>query len=171
VLPRPFSSTSATIRDEHDDSKPITTLAEPKPASSQKATLAYFITAMALFVIQVIMGSLTGHFTVEGTSFLGFPSPRSCPTRRCAPGTCSCRCFFIATCFLAAGLFIGPLVGREPKHQGKLVWGLFVTVVLVVLGALTGTYLSVMGHFGGDGFMFGHQGYDTSSSAACGSSC
>jgi hypothetical protein len=26
--------------------------------------------------------------------------------------------FFIATCFLAAGLFIGPLVGRELKRQG-----------------------------------------------------
>lgn len=148
------------IRDEDDESKPITTLAEPKPASSQKATLAYFITAMALFVIQVIMGSLTGHFTVEGTSFLGFPIAKVLPYAAVRTWHLQLSVFFIATCFLAAGLFIGPMVGREPKHQGKLVWGLFVTVVLVVLGALTGTYLSVMGHFGGDGFMFGHQGYE-----------
>lgn len=148
------------IRDQDEESKPITALAQPKPSASQKATLAYFVTAMALFVIQVVMGSLTGHFTVEGTSFLGFPIAKILPYAAVRTWHLQLSVFFIATCFLAAGLFIGPLVGREPKHQGKLVWGLFVTVVLVVLGALTGTYLSVMGRFGGNGFMFGHQGYE-----------
>jgi len=148
------------IRDQDGEGKPITTLAEPKPASSQKATLAYFVTAMALFVIQVIMGSLTGHFTVEGTKFLGFPIASILPYAAVRTWHLQLSVFFIATCFLAAGLFIGPMVGREPKHQGKLVWGLFVTVVLVVLGALAGTYLSVTGVFGAKGFFLGHQGYE-----------
>jgi nitric oxide reductase subunit B len=148
------------IRDEDEAPKPIATLAEPKPPASQKATLAYFITAMALFVIQVLMGSLTGHFTVEGTSFLGFPIAKILPYAAVRTWHLQLSVFFIATCFLAAGLFIGPFVGREPKHQGKLVWGLFVAVVLVVVGALTGTYLSVMGRFGGNGFFLGHQGYE-----------
>lgn len=68
--------------------------------------------------------------------------------------------FFIATCFLAAGLFIAPFVGREPKHQSKLVWILLSAIVIVVLGALGGTYASVLGTFGRDGFMLGHQGYE-----------
>ena len=148
------------IRDESEASKPITEPDEPRPAASQKATLAYFITAMALFVIQVIMGSLTGHFTVEGTSFLGYPIAKILPYAAVRTWHLQLSVFFIATCFLAAGLFIGPFVGREPKHQGKLVWGLYVAVVLVVLGALSGTYLSITGAFGGNGFFLGHQGYE-----------
>jgi len=148
------------IRAEDEPSKPITELPEPKPPASHKATLAYFVTAMALFVIQVLMGSLTGHFTVEGTSFLGFPIAKILPYAAVRTWHLQLSVFFIATCFLAAGLFIGPFVGREPKHQGKLVWGLFVAVVLVVLGALSGTYLSVTGLFGGKGFFLGHQGYE-----------
>jgi nitric oxide reductase subunit B len=148
------------IRDEGEESRPVTELPEPRPAPSQKATLAYFVTAMVLFVIQVLMGALTGHFTIEGNEFLGLPIAKILPYAAVRSWHLQLSVFFIATCFLAAGLFIGPFVGREPKHQGKLVWGLYVTVVLVVLGALAGTYLSVTGVFGGDGFVLGHQGYE-----------
>jgi nitric oxide reductase subunit B len=143
-----------------EDSKPVTELAEPAPVASQKATLAYFLTAMALFVIQVLMGALTGHFTVEGTEWFGLAVGKILPYAAVRTWHLQLSVFFIATCFLAAGLFIGPYVGREPKHQGKLVWGLFVAIVLVVLGALSGTYLSIIGVFGGNGFVLGHQGYE-----------
>jgi nitric oxide reductase subunit B len=58
----------------HEDgykAKLVTKIAEPAPTGSQKATLAYFVTAMALFVLQVLLGALTAHYTVEGGSFLG----------------------------------------------------------------------------------------------------
>ena len=133
---------------------------EPTPTPSQKATLPYFFIAIALFVAQIGMGAITGHFTVEGTSFFGFPIGEILPYAAVRTWHLQLAVFFIATCFLAAGLFIGPYVGREPKHQGKLGGGLLVAIVIVVLGALGGTYASVQGLFGGDGFMLGHQGYE-----------
>ncbi len=148
------------IREEDYEGEPVTTLAEPSPSPSQKATLAYFLVAIALFVIQVVLGSLTGHFTVEGTSFFGIPIGDILPYAAVRTWHVQLAIYFIATCFLAAGLFIGPYVGREPKHQAKLVWVLFAAVVVVVLGSLGGTYASIQGLFGGDGFMFGHQGYE-----------
>ena len=37
---------------------------------------------------------------------------------------------------------------------------LLVAVVIVVVGALSGTWMSIMGMFGGNGFYLGHQGYE-----------
>ncbi len=83
-----------------------------------------------------------------------FPMPCS------GPGTCDSAIFWIATCFLAAGLFIGPFVGKEPKRQATLVVVLFAAVVAVMLGTLAGTWLSVRRIVGGAGYYFGHQGYE-----------
>jgi nitric oxide reductase subunit B len=138
----------------------VTTLTEPAPTSSQKATLAYFLTAMALFVVQALLGAATAHYYVEGNNFLGLPISRLLPYAAVRTWHLQLSIFWIATCFLAAGLFIGPFVGREPKGQKGLVIFLFVAVVIVVLGSLAGSWLSVKGFFGDNGFYFGHQGYE-----------
>ncbi len=148
------------IREDDYKAQPVTEIPEPTPSASQKATLAYFLIAIALFVLQVVLGSVTGHFTVEGTSFFGIPIGDILPYAAVRTWHVQLAVFFIATCFLAAGLFIGPFVGREPRHQAKLVWILLAAVVVVVLGSLGGTYASIAGAFGGDGFLFGHQGYE-----------
>ncbi len=148
------------IREEDYKPQLVTELAEPSPTPSQNVTLAYFFVAITLFVLQVALGSITGHFTVEGTSFFGIPIGEILPYAAVRTWHVQLAVFFIATCFLAAGLFIGPYVGREPRHQAKLVWALFAAVVIVVVGSLGGTYASIQGAFGGDGFMFGHQGYE-----------
>ncbi len=116
--------------------------------------------AISLFVVQIILGAVTGHFVVEGTSFFGIPINHILPYAATRTWHVQLAVFFIATCFLAAGLFIATFVGREPKHQGKLVWGLFILLIIVVLGSLGGTYASIAGVFAGDGFLFGHQGYE-----------
>ena len=133
---------------------------EPTPTGSQKATLFYFVTAMALFVIQAVAGSLTSHFTVEGTSFFGISLANIMPYAAIRSWHIQLAIFWIATCFLAAGLFIGPYVGREPNKQRFWVMTLLVAVVIVVVGALSGTWMSIMGMFGGNGFYLGHQGYE-----------
>jgi nitric oxide reductase subunit B len=147
----------------HEDDykgKLITKLPEPAPTGSQKATLAYFIAAMALFVLQVILGAATAHYTVEGGSFLGIRIEKLLPYAAVRTWHLQLAIFWIATCFLATGLFIGPFVGKEPRAQKPLTVFLFVAVVVVVLGSLAGTWLSVQGRFGSNGFLFGHQGYE-----------
>jgi nitric oxide reductase subunit B len=70
--------------------------------------------------------------------------------------------FWIATAFLAAGLFLAPVVGgREPRFQAAGVWVLLVALVVIVVGSLAGEWASIMQRMGLDvGFWFGHQGYE-----------
>lgn len=142
------------------DSKLLTDFPEPAPTASQKVTLAYFLVAILLFVAQIGLGAITAHFTVEGTHFFGIPLGKILPYAAARTWHLQLGVFFIATCFLAAGLFIGPFVGREPKGQAGPVAVLFGAVVVVVVGALSGTWLSVAGMFGKEGFLLGHQGYE-----------
>jgi nitric oxide reductase subunit B len=145
---------------EDDYSATLVRLEEPSPTASQKATVIYFLVAAILFIAQIGTGSLTAHYTVEGTKFFGLPIASILPYAVLRTWHLQLAIFWIATCFLAAGLFIGPLVGKEPKHQGKLVILLFAAVVVVVLGTLSGTWLSIQGIFGSDGYLLGHQGYE-----------
>jgi len=138
----------------------ILPFSEPKPTPSQKAVLAFFVTASALLCIQILMGAITAHFTVEGTHFFGIPLARILPYAAARTWHIQLAIFFISACFLGAGLFIGPFVGKEPGGQAGLVWFLFGAVVVVVVGTLAGTWMSVTGMFGGKGFMFGHQGFE-----------
>ena len=133
---------------------------EPTPTPSQQATMLYFLTAIGLFLLQIALGAITAHYTVEGTHFYGIPLGNILPYAAVRTWHLQLGIFFIATCFLAAGLFIGPFVGKEPKRQGLWVLILFGAIVVVVLGALGGTWLSVTGYFDDQGFYFGHQGYE-----------
>ena len=115
---------------------------------------------MGLFVVQILMGALTAHYYVEGGSFLGIPIEKVFPYSSVRTWHLQLAIYWIATCFLATGLFIGPFVGKEPRGQGRLAVALFLAVVIVVLGSLAGTWLSIQGRFGSNGFLFGHQGYE-----------
>ncbi len=147
------------IREDEYEAKPVP-LAEPSPTASQKELVLYFIAAALLFIAQIGTGSATAHYTVEGTKFFGLNIASILPYAALRTWHIQLAIFWIATCFLAAGLFIGPFVGREPKRQGTLVVVLFAAVVVVVLGTLAGTWLSVQGIFGDDGYLLGHQGYE-----------
>ena len=139
------------MREDEYASEGLLDFKEPTPTGSQKATLLYFGTAMILFVLQAAAGSITGHFTLEGTHFFGISLAGILPYAAIRTWHIQLGIFWIATCFLAAGLFIGPYVGREPKNQRFMVLALFGAVVVVVVGALSGTLMSVLGLFGGNG--------------------
>jgi nitric oxide reductase subunit B len=145
---------------EEDYKAKLVKLEEPKPSPSQKATLPFFLVAVLLFLVQIGTGSLTAHYTVEGTRFFGLPIADFLPYALLRTWHVQLSVFWIATCFLATGLFIGPFVGKEPKYQFRMVIILFAAVVVVVVGSLSGTALSVKGVFGGEGFYLGHQGYE-----------
>lgn len=148
------------IRDRDYDAQLITEFNEPSPTSSQKATLPFFLVAIILFIIQIGVGSITAHFTVEGTYFFGIPLAKIFPYAIARTWHLQLAIFWIATCFLASGLFIGPLVGKEPKKQGLLITILFAAIVIAVVGALVGTWMSVTGKAGVNSFYLGHQGYE-----------
>ena len=70
--------------------------------------------------------------------------------------------FWIATAWLATGLFIAPAVcGDEPKFQRLGVNFLFVCLLVIVVGSMAGQWLGVQQQLGDvTNFWFGHQGYE-----------
>jgi nitric oxide reductase subunit B len=129
---------------------------------SQKATVKYFLVVTLLFLLQIVMGMLTAHYGVEGQGFYGIPLADYLPYVITRTWHTQLGIFWIATAWLAAGLFIAPFIcGYEPKHQKLGVNVLFGALLIVVLGSMAGQWLSVMHKLPGSlWFWFGHQGYE-----------
>jgi nitric oxide reductase subunit B len=130
---------------------------------SQKATGKYFLVVVALFLVQVALGGVTAHFGVEGGGFYGVPLAKYVPYAVTRSWHTQLGIFWIATAWLATGLFVGPAVsGVEPKYQRFGVNFLFVCLVIIVAGALFGQWASVQQRLGnGDyWYWFGHQGWE-----------
>lgn len=129
---------------------------------SMRAVAKYCGVVIALFVVQVGLGAVVAHYTVEGDGFFGFPLAKYLPYSLARTWHIQTAVFWIATAFLGAGLFLAPVIGgREPRHQRLGVNVLFGALLLVVVGSLTGELLSIHQKLGLDaGFWFGHQGYE-----------
>ena len=151
---------------ERDEAPPVPAEKDPLRAieltPSMRAIWKYAAVVIGLFVLQVLTGALTAHYTVEGQSFFGIPIAQWIPYAVSRTWHLQLAVFWIATAFLAAGLFLAPAVGgREPKYQRLGVHVLFGALIVVVLGSLAGEWLSVQRHLGlGASFWFGHQGYE-----------
>jgi nitric oxide reductase subunit B len=132
-----------------------------KPTPSQRATVKYFFTVAALLVVQIGLGAVAAHYGVEGSSFYGFPLDQWLPYSVARTWHTQLGLFWIATSWLATGLYIAPAVsGYEPKGQKVLVDVLFVAVVFVVVGSLSGQWLGIHQYLGEYWFWFGSQGYE-----------
>jgi nitric oxide reductase subunit B len=129
---------------------------------SQKATVKYFLVVSLLFLLQIVMGIITAHYGVEGGGFYGIPLQDYLPYVVTRTWHTQLGIFWIATAWLAAGLFIAPYIcGYEPKYQKLGVDALFAALLIVVLGSMGGQWMSVMHMLPGDlWFWFGHQGYE-----------
>lgn len=155
-----------TTRDQHTG--PIT----PPPddpllaavlTRSQKVTLVYFAVVSLLFLAQIIMGVITAHYGVEGNGFYGIDIAGYLPYVVTRTWHTQLGIFWIATAWLAAGLFVAPSIGDgDPPYQTTGVVVLLGALVVVVFGSMAGQWLSVMHHFSDDvlRFYFGHSGYE-----------
>ncbi len=132
------------------------------PTPSMRATVKYFWVVVGLIVAQVALGALTAHYAVEGSGFYGIPLAKVLPYAVTRTWHVQLAIFWIATSWLATGLFVAPaLAGREPRGQRLGVNVLFGALLLVVVGSLAGEWLGVMQRLGLDAnFWFGHQGYE-----------
>ncbi len=128
---------------------------------SQRATAKYFVTALALFLVQCLLGGKMAHDYADGASFFGFPLSQYLPFNIARTWHLQLAIFWIATAWLGMGIFIAPLVsGREPKGQRALVNILFGALVAVVVGSLAGEYLSIKGLLGKAWWWLGTQGWE-----------
>lgn len=129
---------------------------------SMWATKKYFWVVNLLILVQVAMGILTAHYGVEGDALYGIDIAGFLPYSISRTWHVQLSIFWIATSWLATGLYIAPsLSGKDPKFQKLGVNLLFVALLIVVGGSLIGQWFGVMQRLGlVENFWFGHQGYE-----------
>lgn len=150
-----------------EDEEPEAPLKDPLAAvgltPSQKALGKYLLLVVGLFTFQVMLGGFTAHYTVEGQSFYGINTSEWFPYSLMRTWHIQAAMFWIATGFLAAGLFLAPIIngGKDPKFQKLGVDVLFWALVVVVAGSFIGNFLAIAQVMPANlSFMLGHQGYE-----------
>ena len=136
-----------------------------KATPSMKATRKYFFVVIGLMLLQIGMGVITAHYAVEGESFFGLPLAQILPYTISRTIHTQIGIFWIATAWLATGLYVAPLLsGREPKLQKLGVDALFWALIVVVLGSTITGWLGTLQHRGVDfSFWVGNQGLEFTS--------
>ena len=140
-------------------------LAGARATPSMKATRKYFFAVIGLMLLQIGMGAITAHYAVEGESFFGIPLAQVLPYVISRTVHTQIGVFWIATAWLATGLYVAPLLsGKEPKLQKLGVDLLFWALIVVVLGSTITGWLGTLQHRGIDfSFWFGNQGLEFTS--------
>lgn len=132
------------------------------PTPSMRATTKYFVTVVGLFLAQVILGAITAHYAVEGQDFYGIPIGDYIPYALTRTWHTQLGIFWIATAWLATGLYVAPMLsGHEPKYQKLGVNFLWGALLVIVIGSFAGEWLAIQQKMGtGLNFWFGHMGYE-----------
>ncbi len=130
---------------------------------SMRATAKYFFVVTALFLAQVLLGIVTAHYAVEGQGLYGLPLAEYFPYAVTRTWHTQLAVLWIATAWLATGLYVAPLLGgREPRFQRFGVNFLFLSLLVIVVGSFAGEWLAINRRMGAGmlNFWFGHQGYE-----------
>ncbi|HPM18786.1 MAG: nitric-oxide reductase large subunit [Bacteroidales bacterium] len=132
------------------------------PTPSMKAVLKYYWVVVGLILLQILTGVITAHYGVEGNQFYGLSLASIMPYSISRTWHIQLALFWIATAWLAAGLYIAPAVsGHEPRFQKAGVNFLFFALLVIVVGSMAGEWMGVMQKLGlVKNFWFGHQGYE-----------
>lgn len=128
---------------------------------SQRATYKFFAVVAILFFFQTFMGVVTAHYFVESGGFYGIDIREILPISVTRSWHLQLSIFWIATAWLATGIFVGPMISKqEPKHQALLVNILFAAVIIVAVGSIFGEWLGIKNMLGTLWFWLGHQGWE-----------
>ena len=128
---------------------------------TQRALLKYFVIVALLFLGQVLVGGAVAHYRADPGSFYGIDLSQILPSHIARTWHLQLAIFWIATAYLAGGLFLASaLGGTEPEGQVKGVGFLFGALVVVVVGSLLGEVMGVKRLLGNLWFWFGHQGWE-----------
>ena len=132
---------------------------------SMRATRKYFFVVIGLLLAQIGMGAITAHYAVEGRAFFGLPLGELLPYTVSRTIHTQFGVFWIATAWLATGLYIAPLLsGHEPKLQKLGVDVLFYALLAIVVGSTAFGWLGTLQRQGFDfTFWLGNQGLEFTS--------
>ena len=153
----------------HEQADPVPPKDDPlfslKPTPSMQATKKYFYVVIGLILAQVGMGVITAHYAIEGQSFFGFPLAEILPFTVSRTIHTQFAVLWIATAWLATGLYIAPAIsGHEPKYQKLGVNLLFYALLFIVVGSTATGWIGTLQNPGTDfSFWVGNQGLEYTS--------
>jgi nitric oxide reductase subunit B len=126
---------------------------------SQRKVGKYFLVVALVLLLQIAAGAILGHYYSDRVSFYGLHFDDVLPFNFWRSIHVQTPIVWIGLSWIGAGLFLAPAIsGREAAGQGILVDLLFWATVIIVVGALVGDYLGIMGVIKGGWFWFGNQG-------------
>jgi nitric oxide reductase subunit B len=125
----------------------------------QRACAWFFFVMAALFLLQTLVGGMAQHYRADLGGFFGIDIAQVFPYNLVRTWHVQLAIFFVATAFVAAGIFLVPMIaGREPKGQGRLAFILLGALAVVVFGSLIGEFADIHNWFSGS--IFGDQGFE-----------
>ena len=130
---------------------------------SMRATTKYFVVVILMFLAQIAAGIVTAHYAVEGQGIYGLPLAEYFPYSVTRTWHTQLAVLWIAAGWLAAGLYIGPMLGKgDPKWQLAGVNFLWGSLLLIVGGSFIGEWLAINRMIPDltVSFWFGTQGYE-----------
>ena len=128
---------------------------------AQRACAWFFLVMAALFLIQTLVGAASEHYRADLAGFFGIDLAQVLPYNLMRTWHVQLAIFWVATSFLAAGIFLAPMIaGREPRGQHFLAYGLLGALAVVVFGSMIGEWLGIFGLMGGWWAWFGNQGFE-----------
>lgn len=127
--------------------------------ASQRKTGKYFLIVAVVLLLQILVGTIMAHYYSERGAFYGIEIGKYLPFNFLRDVHIQTPIVWIGLSWIGSALFLAPSIsGREAKYQGILVDILFWVTLAIVLGALAGNYLGIMGYIKEGWFWFGNQG-------------
>ncbi|MGO9111039.1 MAG: nitric-oxide reductase large subunit [Thermoguttaceae bacterium] len=135
-------------------------LAQFRPlTASQRRIGKYFLVVAGILLLQILVGSIMAHYYTDRTSFYGIPVDRFLPFNFLRDVHIQTPIVWIGLSWIGSALFLAPAIsGAEARGQAFLVDVLFWVTLFIVVGALAGNYLGIMGFIDAGWFWFGNQG-------------
>lgn len=127
----------------------------------QRACAGFFAVMTLLFLIQTLVGGASQHYRAELSNFFGVDLATVLPYNVTRTWHIQLAIFWVATSYLAAGIFLAPMIaGREPKGQHVLAYLLLGALAVVVFGSMIGEWIGIRGGFGQLWAWLGNQGFE-----------
>jgi nitric oxide reductase subunit B len=145
---------------EMDEGPKIPIFLTFKPLTqSQRKVGQYFIFVALVLLVQIGVGAIMAHYYFDRTSFYGFNIGAFLPFNFLRDVHIQTPIVWIGLAWISSAIFLAPIIsGKEAKWQGFLVDILFWVTLFIVLAALIGNYLGIMGLVNKSWFWIGNQG-------------